>query len=586
MLRTLLLSVTILLGFAANAAHIVGGEVYYDSLGNDQYKVTFEIYRDCQGFGAAFDNPLNYTVFNDNGTLFNTFSVLLYSSDVLPIVYDDPCVTPPNDVCIERGIYIDTITLPATPNGYYIVYQRCCWTGIIQNIVDPANWGITIRTDVPGTNLVATNDNNAARFVNYPPIVLCSNNTLIFDHVAFDPDGDSLVYSMCTPETVDLGTVGPVYDPEFPEPYAGVIWDTGFSGTQPFGAGSNTTIDPQTGALTITPNQIGTFVAAVCVEEYRNGVLINQKSRTFGYRVVMCEVEIPMQVDLIGAGILIEDCGSAGFIVSRTDSTDAVDLQIFLSGTATNGVDFNYLPDTLVMPAGVGTDTIAISPFLDGTVEGFESLVFNIVVENICEGTFDTTTAYLTIADYIPMVITTEDSINVCDEFDEFGELWCSVNYGVEPYNYYWNPTPYANNDSIVFPATDLDPNLTFMSVTVSDQCGKVAESGLIKVYNRCPLAPPNVITANGDGINDLFIIGNIDDYDRVHLIILNRWGNVVFEAEDYQNDFDGRDKGGKPLNEGVYTYIVTPESEKFLYDDQDKTKYTAHGVFHLLRNK
>ncbi len=94
------------------------------------------------------------------------------------------------------------------------------------------------------------------------------------------------------------------------------------------------------------------------------------------------------------------------------------------------------------------------------------------------------------------------------------------------------------------------------------------------------------MITANGDGINDLFIIGNIDDYDRVHLIILNRWGNIVFEAEDYQNDFDGRDKGGKPLNEGVYTYIVTPESEKFLYDDQDKTKYTAHGVFHLLRNK
>lgn len=564
------------------ASHIVGGEVYYDSLGNDQYKVTFEIYRDCSGSG--FDDPLWYTVFNDNGTIFSEYSITLPVPDTLPIIYDDPCVTPPNDICIERAVYIDTITLPMTPDGYYISYQRCCWAANILNITTPGSWGITITCDVPGSNLV-TDENNCARFNNYPPIVLCSGETLSFDHAATDIDGDSLVYSVCTPLTVNIG-VGAEPNPEAAEPYADVPWDVGFTGVQPLGPGSNITIDPQTGAMDITPNQIGTFVAAVCVEEYRNGVLINQKSRTFGYRVVVCDVELPMQVDVLGAGSLIEDCGSAGFIVSRDDSTAAVDLQIFLSGTATNGVDFNFLPDTLTMPANVGTDTITISPIYDALLEGNEDLVFNIVVENVCEGTFDTTTAYITIQDYVQMVIDYEDSINVCDESEDWGELWVSVVNGVPPYFYDWSPTPYANNDTITFPATDLDDNLTIMYVGVYDQCGQVINSGPIKVYNRCPLGPPNVITANGDGTNDLFIVKNWEDYDKVHLMIFNRWGNLILDDENYQNDWDGTDMNGKELEAGVYTYVVTPESIKYEYDDAEKSKYTAHGFVHIIKGE
>jgi gliding motility-associated-like protein len=563
------------------ASHIVGGEVYYDSLGNDTYKVTFEIYRDCSG--AAFDNPLWYTVYTGNNVYYGGYDIPLPTPDTLPIIYDDPCVTPPNDICIERAVYIDTIFLPTTPEGYYITYQRCCWANNINNITTPGSWGITITTQVPGTNLVSQ-DNNCARFNEYPPIVLCSGQTLDFDHSAYDEDGDSLVYYMCDPLTVDQANTNP--QPDLAAPYNAVPWDVGFSATQPYGPGSTVTIDQQTGAMQITPNQIGTFVAAVCVEEWRNGTLINVKSRTFGYRVVVCDVITPMQVDLLGAGTLIEDCGSAGFIISRDDSTDAIDLQVFLSGTATNGVDFNYLNDTLTMPAGVGTDTIAITPTLDGIYEGNEDLVFNIVVENICEGTFDTSTAYITIVDYIPMVADYLDSINICDETGDIGELWVSVQNGVGPYFYDWSPTPYANNDTITFPATDMDPNLNYMYVGVFDQCGKTIDVGPFKVYNRCPLGPPNVITANNDDVNDFFVIQNWEDYDKVHLQIFNRWGNLVYENEEYQNDWDGTDMNGAELKEGVYTYVVTPESIKYIYDDQEKTKYTAHGFVHIIRGE
>ena len=580
-MKNAIVALIFLLSFNVNASHIVGGEVYYDSLGNDMYRVTFEIYRDCSG--ATFDAPLEFTVFNDDGSIFSVYSIALPVPDTLAVIYDNPCVTPPTDVCIERAIYITTITLPTTPDGYYIVYQRCCWAANIQNIVTPGDWGITINCDVPGSNLVSQ-DNNSARFNEYPPIVLCSGQTLNFDHSASDFDGDSLVYYMCTPQTMNI-SAGAMPNPEAAEPYADVPWVAGFSGIQPYGAGSNVVIDSQTGMMDITPSQLGTFVAAVCVDEYRNGVLINHKSRTFGYRVMDCQVEEPMQVDLLGAGSLIEDCGAAGFIVSRDDSTDAVILQIFLSGTATNGTDFNFIPDTLIMPIGIGTDTISITPYLDGILEGNETLIFNIVVENICDGTFDTTTAYITIVDYIDMVIATEDSINVCGEMGEFGELWVSVLNGVGPYYYEWAPTNYANNDTIIFPGSDLGPNLTLMYVAVVDQCGKIIQSEPIKVYNRCPLGPPNVITANGDGINDLFIIQNIEDYNNVLLQIFNRWGNLVYENASYQNDWDGTDKSGADLIDGVYTYLVTPESIKYVYDDAERSKYTAHGFVHIIRD-
>ena len=566
------------------ASHIVGGEVYYDALGNDTYKITFQVYRDCSGSG--FDSPLQYTVFTPNGAIFSTYSIPLPIPDTLPIVYDDPCVTPPNDVCIERAIYIDTIVLPLTADGYYISYQRCCWANNIQNITNPGDWGITITTNVPGTNLVALGDNNCARFNNYPPIVLCSNNTLTFDHSAFDADGDSLVYSMCTPKTVDLGPTGTTAEPnpEYAAPYADVTWEPGFTGLQPWGPGSNVTIDPQTGMMDITPGLIGTYVAGVCVHEYRNGILINQKVRTFGYRVVTCEVELPIEVSLLGLGELIEDCSAAGFVIERTNVDSTLTIQILISGTATNGVDYNFLSSSITIPAGVATDTIAITPFADNLTEGSETVIFSLIVQNPCENTFDTTTAYLTIQDYIDLSITWGDSTNVCDEIGEWGSVWCNVQGGVAPYTYFWNPTPYANNDTIAFPATDLPPNLSYMNVDITDVCGKGITSGLIPIYNQCPCKVPNVITMNGDGVNDEFIIRNIEDYDRVHVQIFNRWGNLVFESTDYQNDWKGEDVSGKPLEAGVYTYVVTPESIKYEYDDEQKTLYTAHGFVHILK--
>lgn len=585
-MKNLFLSILFLscfFGFNANASHIVGGEIYYDSLGNNQYRVTIKLFRDCLNSSTPFDDPIEYTVFYGDGTFFSTFSILLPTPQILPLINDDPCLIPPSDICIERAIYIDTITLPFNIGGYHISYQRCCWANNIQNMINPGDNGITLTTFVPGSSLV-TVQNNAARFTLYPPLVLCANNTLDFDHSAFDQDGDSLVYTLCSP--LLGGSISNVIpDPETAPPYSPINWDIGFSATVPLGPSSTVTIDSQTGMVSFTPNQLGNFAIGVCVQEYRQGILINEKMRTFGYRVVACNVIEPLTVDIIGPPNLIEDCGFSGFVITRTDTSTAIEIQIFLSGTALNGIDYTYIPDTLILPQGVFSDTIGFTPLFDGLTEGNETVIFNIVIANQCDGTYDTTSTTVTIIDYNIMSISSLDSINVCGENGETALLWCAPSSGVPPYFYSWNPNNgYPSNDTITVYPNNLQPNLNIFTVTVTDMCGKNITSVPINVYNQCSLIVPNVLTLNNDNINEFFIIKNLEDYDAVHLQIFNRWGNLIYENEDYQNDWSGTTANNNKLNDGVYFYKATPSSIKYVYDDQIKTEFTLHGFFHIIK--
>lgn len=69
----------------------------------------------------------------------------------------------------------------------------------------------------------------------------------------------------------------------------------------------------------------------------------------------------------------------------------------------------------------------------------------------------------------------------------------------------------------------------------------------------------PSGITPNGDGLNDRFVIPALasqpDAFDDSELIIANRWGQVVFQAAPYRNEWDGGNREGVPLPAGTYFY-------------------------------
>jgi len=81
----------------------------------------------------------------------------------------------------------------------------------------------------------------------------------------------------------------------------------------------------------------------------------------------------------------------------------------------------------------------------------------------------------------------------------------------------------------------------------------------------------PNIITPNGDGFNDVFFIKNIDKLESSTLIIYNRWGKKIYEADNYKNDWDGAGSA-----DGVYYYMLSYKT----YFRTDK----AQGTITLMR--
>ena len=72
----------------------------------------------------------------------------------------------------------------------------------------------------------------------------------------------------------------------------------------------------------------------------------------------------------------------------------------------------------------------------------------------------------------------------------------------------------------------------------------------------------PEGFSPNGDGINDLFVIRGLDMYPNNGFTVFNRWGDQVFSASPYQNNWDGKSAsgvmiGGNVLPVGTYFYIL-----------------------------
>lgn len=62
----------------------------------------------------------------------------------------------------------------------------------------------------------------------------------------------------------------------------------------------------------------------------------------------------------------------------------------------------------------------------------------------------------------------------------------------------------------------------------------------------------PNVITPNGDGVNDYLVFPLIELLPGSTLTIFNRWGEVIYKSDNYQNNWDGHD-----LNSGTYFFVL-----------------------------
>jgi len=273
------------------ATHIVGGDFTYTCLGNNEYAIEMVVYRDCFFGEPYFDNPAVIGVFDGNNELvtdigFNgQIQVFPMGDDTITNQLDDPCFLIPPNVCVHKTTYRDTVSLPFTPGGYTLAYQRCCRNQTIVNIVTPLQSGATFLVNISEQALLECN--SSAKYKNVPPGYICVNQPIDFDHSALDDDGDSLVYRLCTP-LLGGSQADPAPRPPSNPPYNEIVWiDPPYSVDDMLG-GVPLEIDPVTGQLSGIPNTVGQFVVGVCVDEFRDGELISTTRRDFQYNIGEC----------------------------------------------------------------------------------------------------------------------------------------------------------------------------------------------------------------------------------------------------------------------------------------------------------
>lgn len=276
--------------------------------------------------------------------------------------------------------------------------------------------------------------------------------------------------------------------------------------------------------------------------------------------------------------LLYEGCNSAFFNFERTDTTGDFVVRFDFGGSATMGLDYDFINDSLVIPAGQLVDTIFINPIIDSISELTETVILSVIFEE-CSGQLDTSTATLFISDYTPMQLALTDSVNICDQLGEIAILNANLSGGLDPVIINWSNG--SNNDSI-----DVSPPITkLFSITAFDNCNKEVSDSCF-VWVQCPVETINVFTPNNDGINDFFIPINLDQYLSPSVMIYNRWGHLVYENEDYQNNWEGTHYlSGEQLNEGLYYYFINPESEKFGYNDINITANGISGQVQIIRD-
>ena len=154
------------------------------------------------------------------------------------------------------------------------------------------DWGATYSINIPPANTAGQQIvNSTPVFTNYPPLYICVNKPIVYDNSAVDAEGDSLVYSLCTPLSGAFPADPLNYYTEETPPFEEVVWSTPYNINNMLG-GVPLKINSKTGLLTGTPNTTGQFVAGVCVDEYRKGVLLTHTSRDFQFNIIDCNLQI------------------------------------------------------------------------------------------------------------------------------------------------------------------------------------------------------------------------------------------------------------------------------------------------------
>jgi gliding motility-associated-like protein len=137
-----------------------------------------------------------------------------------------------------------------------------------------------------------------------------------------------------------------------------------------------------------------------------------------------------------------------------------------------------------------------------------------------------------------------------CPESTE-GSIFAGVTGGEGVYSFNWN------NGQTTQEATGLTAGLYVVHVNDFNGCG-ATDSLLLTPLNDICVGIPNAFSPDGDGINEYWEISRLSLYPEAEVVILNRWGEMVWKSErGYPDPWDGRASNGRELPMDSYHYAI-----------------------------
>ncbi|MCD6067687.1 MAG: hypothetical protein K0S33_2513 [Bacteroidetes bacterium] len=218
------------------------------------------------------------------------------------------------------------------------------------------------------------------------------------------------------------------------------------------------------------------------------------------------------------------------------------------------------IPIKAIPTGGGGTITYAWQPNSTATaslvvVTPTVTTTYYVTATESCNGMTDTDSIHVTVL-FDPPVVNALSLDSVCA--GESYHFVTSVSHGVGQVTGHWLPgyvndlqADAAPNSWVIYGAGTTENYI----YSVKDQCNAVDFDTLSLQVVDCTPIVPNVVTVNGDDVNDVFYIRNLDKNPGTAVTVFDRWGKKVFESADYNNKWKPSE-----LHDGVYFYIVEPQ--------------------------
>ncbi len=368
MKKTLLTSALFLILFSSVsfASHISGGEVSYQSVGVNQFKVTLALYWDCQGINPGNTASMNttnacaLTDMNFTVNLDTTYEVSQLCPSVLSTCSGGSAPG------MNKNIYSAIITLPGGCTNWTFVHTSCC-----RNTITNAPNGDSYSYYAT-LNSVAAPFNDSPYFTSLPFPLVTVSQPFSCNPWVHEIDGDSLSYSLVNAMSTDVTT--------------SVTYAGGYSGAVPV---PGITIDAATGQINLTPASIGTYVVSILATEYNSsGVMVGAAVRDVQMMVIngtnqSLAAGSGVITNLTGATLInsntIQSCATLPFSFQLTfTDLNAGDILGFTSDIATQ------MPGATIVSTGTNPMTLTVT-WTAPPIAAFNNIYFSLnVADNAC----------------------------------------------------------------------------------------------------------------------------------------------------------------------------------------------------------